>query len=59
VLSNEPPTGDDPLLSYAGDNLLLTPHIAWAGAQSRQRAIDALAENARAFMEGRRLNRVV
>ena len=30
VLTHEPPVDGDPLLDYEGENLLLTPHIAWA-----------------------------
>lgn len=52
VLAEEPPVNGDPLLSYRGDNLLLTPHIAWATRESRQRAVDELARNVSAFLEG-------
>jgi len=59
VLPEEPPVNGDPLLDYAGDNLILTPHIAWGAAGARQRAIDELAANTRAFLDGERRNRVV
>ena len=59
VLPEEPPVADDPLLDYTGDNLVITPHIAWASAEARQNAIDELAANARAFREGEARNRVV
>lgn len=59
VLAQEPPVDGDPLLDYAGDNLVLTPHIAWATNEARQNAIDELAANARAFIDGDRRNRVV
>ena len=58
VLPVEPPVDGDPLLDYGGDNLLLTPHIAWATLTARQNAIDQLAENLRAFVAGRRQHRV-
>jgi glycerate dehydrogenase len=59
VLSHEPPVDGDPLLDYSGDNLIITPHIAWGTVQARQNAINELAENLIAFSEGKRRNRVV
>jgi glycerate dehydrogenase len=59
VLPNEPPVHGDPLLDYRGDNLLITPHIAWATDRSRQDAIQEVAENVRAFLAGEQRNRVV
>lgn len=59
VLPNEPPVGGDPLLDYEGDNLILTPHIAWGTVEARQKAIDEVAANAEAFLAGDRRNRVV
>jgi len=59
VLPNEPPVHGDPLLDYRGDNLLITPHIAWATDRSRQDAIQEVAENVRAFLVGEQRNRVV
>ncbi len=59
VLSQEPPVDGDALLDYAGENLLVTPHIAWGSDRARQNAIDELAANAAAFLAGRDRNRVV
>jgi len=59
VLSHEPPVAGDPLLDFQGDNLILTPHIAWATLEARQAAIDQLAAAAQSFLEGGELNRVV
>ena len=59
VLAEEPPVGGDPLLDYDGDNLLMTPHIAWASDSARQNAIDELGANVGAFLRGERRNRVV
>ncbi len=59
VLPKEPPVDGDPLLDYEGDNLVLTPHIAWATDEARQNAIDELAANTRAFLDGDERNRVV
>ena len=59
VLMQEPPVNGDPLLDYQGDNLVITPHIAWGTDQARQNAIDELAANAAAFLAGTERNRVV
>ena len=59
VLPKEPPVDGDPLLDYQGDNLIVTPHVAWATNEARQNAIDELAANAQAFVEGKDRNRVV
>ena len=59
VLPEEPPVNGDPLLDYAGDNLIVTPHIAWATDEARQNAIDELAANTRAFLDGVDRNRIV
>jgi glycerate dehydrogenase len=59
VLPQEPPINGDPLLDYGGDNLIITPHIAWATVEARQNAINEVAANLRAFLAGERRNRVV
>ena len=59
VLSQEPPVDGDPLLDYNGDNLVMTPHIAWATVEARQNAVNEVAENVRAFRDGESRNRVV
>jgi glycerate dehydrogenase len=59
VLPTEPPVDGDPLLDYAGDNLMITPHIAWGTLEARQAAIDELTANIAAFLDGRARNRVV
>ena len=59
VLPEEPPVDGDPLLDYAGENLIVTPHIAWATDDARQNAIDELAANTRAFLDGIDRNRIV
>lgn len=59
VLPHEPPADGDPLLDYDGDNLIVTPHIAWASNEARQNAIDELAANIRAFSNGESRNRIV
>lgn len=59
VLPQEPPVAGDPLLDYSGNNLIVTPHIAWGTFEARQNAIDDLAENIAAFQRGEQRNRVV
>ncbi len=59
VLTREPPTEGNPLLAHDLPNLLLTPHIAWASREARQRLIAEIGENIRAFLTGASRNRVV
>ena len=59
VLPKEPPIEGDPLLDYTGDNLIVTPHIAWATREARQRAIDELTANVAAFLDGKERCRVI
>jgi glycerate dehydrogenase len=59
VLPEEPPVNGNPLLDYAADNLIVTPHIAWASNEARQGAINELAANVTAFLDGQRRNRIV
>ena len=58
VLAVEPPRGGSPLLEDPPPNLIVTPHVAWASRESRQRLLDGVALNIRAFSEGRERNRV-
>lgn len=51
VLSEEPPRNGNPLLSYQGDNLIITPHIAWASQQARQRLLNQVIANIRDFID--------
>lgn len=57
VLSQEPPRGDNPLLSAR--NCFLTPHIAWATLEARTRLMSTATENVRQFIAGEQVaNRV-
>lgn len=58
VLDREPPPADHPLLAARLPNLIVTPHMAWAAREARQRAVDEMAANVRAFLAGERRNRV-
>ena len=58
VLPVEPPSEGNPLLDYRGDNLILTPHIAWATIEARQNAVNELAVNVSDFLRGGHRNRV-
>ncbi len=59
VLPKEPPRDGNPLLDYAGSNLIITPHVAWGSREARQNSIDELAANVVAFLAGEERNRVV
>jgi glycerate dehydrogenase len=59
VLPQEPPVDGNPLLAGDIPNLIVTPHIAWAAREARQRCVDEMAANVGAFRSGERRNRVV
>ncbi len=50
VMVSEPPAADNPLLN--APNVLLTPHMAWATVRARQKIIDIMADDIRAFLAG-------
>lgn len=59
MLNEEPPVHGNPLLAHDVPNLIVTPHIAWASIEARQRLVDEVAENISAFLSGVERNRVV
>ena len=59
VLPQEPPVDGSPILDPSIPNLIVTPHIAWAAFEARQRAVDELALNVEDFVRGGRRGRVV
>lgn len=58
VLTREPPVAGNPLLAPDIPNLILTPHVAWASREARQRMLDELVQNIRAYLDGQERNRV-
>ena len=56
VLGTEPPAPDNPLL--AAPRCVITPHIAWATRESRQRLMQITLDNVRGFLDGAPVNRV-
>ena len=54
VLSTEPPKADNPLLTAR--NCFITPHIAWATAEARQRLMDIAVGNLQSFINGNAVN---
>ena len=59
VLPQEPPKNGSVLFAPGIPNLLVTPHIAWAAFEARQRAVDELALHIEDFQRGGRRGRVV
>lgn len=54
VLSSEPPKANNPLFGLV--NCYITPHIAWAGYETRVRLMEICKENIRAFANGKPIN---
>lgn len=54
VLSTEPPASDNPLISAR--NCYITPHVAWATLEARQRLLAVTIDNLRSFLSGRPKN---
>jgi len=56
VVSAEPIHADNPLLS--APNCIITPHMAWAPLEARQRIIDITVQSIRAYLAGTPVNAV-
>ena len=54
VMAQEPPQKNHPLFSHP--HAFLTPHIAWATREARERLMVIAANNLKAFAEGEKLN---
>lgn len=54
VMSVEPVQMDNPLMS--AKNCLITPHIAWAPKESRERLMNIAVDNLAQFIKGRPIN---
>lgn len=54
VLSTEPPKADNPLL--ACKNCFVTPHIAWAGYETRERLVGVVLDNLKSYLDGNPVN---
>ncbi len=56
VVSQEPILETNPLLS--APNIIITPHIAWAPIEARQRLLNTAVENLRAYLSGKPINTI-
>ena len=54
VMTVEPMKADNPLLT--APNMTITPHIAWASVEARERLINTIADNLKAYLNGDKLN---
>lgn len=54
VVSHEPILPSNPLLK--APNCIITPHIAWAARECRQRIIDVTVENVKGYLNGAPVN---
>lgn len=54
VVCSEPIPADSPLLS--APNCIITPHMAWAPIEARQRILNITEESIRAFLSGKPVN---
>ena len=53
VLETEPMRADHPLLNIKNkENLILTPHVAWASFEARERLVAMIVENIKEFLKG-------
>ncbi len=57
VFSAEPPRANDTLIHHP--RAVFTPHVAWASLDTRQSLLSIAEENLKAFIAGKRLNRIV
>lgn len=54
VLEQEPLRTENPLSQFQDSNrLIITPHMAWASTEARERCAEGVYENIRAFLDGK------
>ncbi|MCQ2523643.1 MAG: D-2-hydroxyacid dehydrogenase [Lachnospiraceae bacterium] len=59
VLLKEPIAEDNPLAKIQDSGrLIITPHLAWASVEARERCVSMTCDNIRAFLNGEKLSRV-
>lgn len=59
VLSCEPMSKESPLIRVLDkNNLLITPHVAWASIEARQRVVSEVVKNIEAFYKKENMHRV-
>lgn len=59
VLTKEPMEADNPLGRIKDSTkILITPHMAWASVEARQRCCDEVYRNIEAFIKGEERNRL-
>ena len=59
VLSREPMSPDNPLVAYKDSRkLIITPHMAWASVEARERCVREIYKNIESFIAGENRNRV-
>lgn len=57
VLEKEPITKDNPLGKIKDSTkLIITPHMAWASTEARERLVDEVSKNIQAFLDGEERN---
>jgi len=56
VLVSEPMSPDTPLKT--AKNCLITPHIAWSAVETRERLLQIVSENLKAYLAGSPINQV-
>jgi glycerate dehydrogenase len=57
VLTIEPPLEDIPL--FHAKSCIITPHIAWATKEARQKLLEIVANNIECYLKGKPINKIV
>ena len=56
VLSKEPPDNNNPLIGLK--NCYITPHVAWATVEARNRLLELTINNIKAFQQAKPINQL-